>query len=284
MEIIKEDIQLTEWEAQLEDIILSLPTTKYHNVNADFYTACTKDFSLFAAIKLIDSFQEIVTTARYCLSRGCRFNHKVYLESNKDGVKKYDKQAQYVMNFHELKSAIVWYNSAMDYLLQVIYFGFGFHGKVDNNDNYIKELKSVRWVGGDFSNNFRELSELNQDARNLYNAYKDTFDNTDIVAVRGLANNMKHHGGFDLEEYPKDSHHNIGCTDKYGHMVCYNEITQRPRVSYQKIVEHLIGAHKAIIKLGDYIIEQLGLSEIEKPGYVLNMDNPQRLQKFMYTK
>ena len=55
-------------------------------------------------------------------------------------------------------------------------------------------------------------------------------------------------------------------------------------MSYQKIVEHLIGAHKAIIELGNYIVEQLGLSEIEKPGYVLNMDNPQRLQKFIYKK
>jgi hypothetical protein len=65
-------------------------------------------------------------------------------------------------------------------------------------------------------------------------------------------------------------------------MVCYNEITQRTQISYKQVIEHLIGAHKAIIKLGDYIIEQLGLSEIEKSGYVLNMDNPQRLQKFIY--
>lgn len=284
MEIIKEDIQLTEWETSLDELISSLPITKYPYINIDMYAAITKDFSLFATVKLWESYNEIMTTARYCLRKGVYFNHKVYSEDTKTGMRTNNKDAQYAMNLHELKSAIVWCNSAMDYLLQVIYFGFGFHGKVGNNDNYIKELKSVRWVGGDFSNNFRELSELNQDARNLYNAYKDTFDNTDIVAVRGLANNMKHHGGFDLEEYPKDSHHNIGCTDKYGNMVCYNEITQRPRVSYQKIVEHLIGAHKAIIELGDYIVEQLGLSEIEKPGYVLNMDNPQRLQKFIYKK
>ncbi|MBR3609450.1 MAG: hypothetical protein IKL50_06165 [Bacteroidales bacterium] len=284
MEIIKEDIQLTEWEAQLEDIILSLPTTKYHNVNADFYTACTKDFSLFAAIKLIDSFQEIVTTARYCLSRGCRFNHKVYLESNKDGVKKYDKQAQYVMNFHELKSAIVWYNSAMDYLLQVIYFGFGFHGEVNNTEDFYNELIKPRWGKCRFYEAFERLSLSNPNAKGLFEMYENTYKNSSVMNIRSLANNMKHHGGFDLEEYPKDSHHNIGCTDKYGNMVCYNEITQRPRVSYQKIVEHLIGAHKAIIELGNYIVEQLGLSEIEKPGYVLNMDNPQRLQKFIYKK
>lgn len=282
MEIIKEDIQLTEWETSLDELISSLPITKYPYINIDMYAAITKDFSLFAAVKLWESYNEIMTTARYCLRRGSYFNHKVYNEVQKSGIRRYDKQAQYVMNLHELKSAIVWYNSAMDYLLQVIYFGFGFHSQVSNSEDYHEELRCVRWGISSFSKSFREFSKLNQDARSLYNAYKDAFNNSDIEAVRSLANNMKHHGGFDLEEYPKNSHHNVGFTDKYGNMVCYNEITQRTQVSYKQVIEHLIGAHKAIIKLGDYIIEQLGLSEIEKPGYVLNMDNPQRLQKFIY--
>ena len=283
MEIIKEDIQLTEWEAQLEDIILSLPTTKYHNVNADFYTAYTKDFSLFAAIKLIDSFQEIVTTARYCLSRGCRFNHKVYLESNKDGVKKYDKQAQYVMNFHELKSAIVWYNSAMDYLLQVIYFGFGFHGEVNNTGDFYNELIKPRWGKCRFYEAFERLSLSNPDAKGLFEMYENTYKNSSVKNIRLLANNMKHHGGFDLEEYPKTAHHNI-CICTEGKMICYNDITQRRIVSYQTLVTYIIESHKAIIALGDYIIEQLGLSDMCAPNYILDMSKPQRLQKFMYTK
>lgn len=283
MEIIKEDIQLTEWETSLDKLISSLPITKYPYINIDMYAAITKDFSLFAAVKLWESYNEIMTTARYCLRRGSYFNHRVYNEVQKSGIRRYDKQAQYVMNLHELKSAIVWYNSAMDYLLQVIYFGFGFHGNIRSNERYQKEQTIARWNDKNvFYITFENFAATNTYAKAVFDRYNSTFKNKHLKTIRKLANHMKHHGGFDLEEYPKDSHHNIGCTDKYGNMVCYNEITQRPRVSYQKIVEHLIGAHKAIIELGDYIVEQLGLSEIEKPGYVLNMDNPQRLQKFIY--
>lgn len=276
MEIIKEDIQLTEWETSLDELISSLPETKYPYID-DIYVKFTKDLSLFSAIKLIDAYNEIITTAKYCLSNGCQFNHLAYQEGERDGTRIYDKQAQYVMNLHELKSAIVWYNSAMDYLLQVIYFGFGFHGNIRSNERYQKEQKKVRWNDKNvFYITFENFAATNTYAKDVFDRYNYTFKNKHLKTIRKLANHMKHHGGFDLKEYPKDYRDDMDiCLSNY--LQSFSEITKRDTISYKEIVCSLIGAHTAIIGLGDYIIEQLGLTT-----EIFDMSNPQRLQKFIY--
>ena len=65
-------------------------------------------------MKKFEELDAILMTAKYCLGEGSRFDRKAYSECN--GVRTYDKKAQYHLNLHDLKSAVVWYNSSIDYL------------------------------------------------------------------------------------------------------------------------------------------------------------------------
>mgnify|MGYP003290530671 CR=1 FL=1 len=271
MEIIK-----TDWEASLNDMITTLRSSKYQHID-DFYTILTHDISLYIAIRQIDSYHEIMTTAKYCLSQGCRFDHKVYLKIGNDGDKIYNKQAQYVMNFHELKSAIVWYNSALDYILQIIYFGFGFHKSILTSNNFRNEQINVKWnKQATFYKSFENFAKKNQNAKKVFDKYNAIRDDKNVTLIRKLANHMKHHGGFDMAECIKNQRGDLKLrvNDK---IINLNKITKREIVSYKKIVNSLMETHNTITTFGDYIIEQLGFAE-----QIYDMSNIKRLQKFRY--
>ena len=118
-----------------------------------------------------------------------------------------------VKKYYYYRSAILDYNACYDYILQIIYFGFDFCCPIGSKSEYIKQmsedckLKVVDKTSGvsEDSNFQKEINKLRLD-----NSEADAFFKQFDALKRALrrkgktiqywANNIKHHGGFVVEE------------------------------------------------------------------------------------
>ena len=113
------------------------------------------------------------------------------------------------------RSAILDYNACVDYILQIIYFGFDFCSRVDSHESYISQMKNdcrltTEQRDGDnrllvdspFKQRISQLKKENAEAKEFFKAFKK-FRSSLLkpdVAISDWANNIKHQGGFIVEE------------------------------------------------------------------------------------
>ncbi|WP_019130776.1 hypothetical protein [Alistipes communis] len=217
--------------------------------------------SHYMAMKKFEELDAILMTAKYCLGEGSRFDRKAYSECN--GVRTYDKKAQYHLNLHDLKSAVVWYNSSIDYLLQIIYFGFEFYTPFHTNAKYREELRKCVWNEKyTFYKDFCTLADVNDNAKNLKIKWQNLQQHDSVKHIRKFANAIKHHGGFELTE-TADRPMRIGVTEPFSSKtVDWDEIMRRPTIPFIELVQNLIVVHNEVITLEEYLFDELGLSDV----------------------
>lgn len=113
------------------------------------------------------------------------------------------------------RSAILDYNACYDYILQIIYFGFDFCSRVDSHESYISQMKNDCrrtveknengkrvLVDSPFKQKIDELKTVNDRAKDFFSTY-DRFRRSSYkpdVTILNWANNIKHHGGFIVDE------------------------------------------------------------------------------------
>lgn len=276
MNTIKKTSQLTEKEKILKERLDNLPINTYRKLSdnkiCDILLAYPDSESSYLAVKKFEALDTILITAKYCLSKACRFDHKVY--SEKSGKQIYNETAQYQYNLHNLKSAVIWYNSSIDYILQIIYFGFGFYspftGK-DYKEHFHKEEKRVIWRehesgqrnlnAQNFTGKFVGIASVNQCAKDVLTQWKQLYRTA--KEVRKLADDMKHHSGFELNETAERSHNKIGI------MIgdtpfCLDDVTQLPTIGYDRLIDYLMNLHLSVTSCEEYLYKALGFSNREK--------------------
>lgn len=258
-EIIQKEIILTADEKRLLRDVKTLPMSVFNRLSdnkiSDFSLRIVGTQSLIIARRKFFELDEILMTGAYCLREGCRFDHQVVKESN--GVVIHDKEAQYAMNFHNLKSAVVWYVSSIDYIQQIIYFGFEFNEPFYDEFGYKKELKNKY-----FYKTFLCLTELDDTVKTLYENWKAFRGKLSIKSIRELANALKHHGGFELTEIKKGERRVTTTENCTKRPIEWWRVLGRPEIRYVDLVEMLKDAHMEIAQFEEYLFEELGLSKI----------------------
>lgn len=265
--IIKDNYKITEEENRLKEEIGALP----YNIFLDHSLIQMYDLIIplnncpahWLAINKFTDLDAILLTALNCLSNGCIFDHKSYTINDKDGIKKYTKEAEYQSNHHNLKSAVVWYNSAFDYLLQIIYFGFEFYNDFYDSESYEKELKACLWQPNDkrtqnFYNRFHNLAKNNSNADKLLQKWITLRKSAPATRTRELANTIKHHGIFDLDETKREIYPYTIINPNTGTGISGQQLIARPSIGYMKLIEVLITIHKDIIEFEKYLLGELG--------------------------
>lgn len=265
MQIIRHKIEITEEEKRLQKEIKALPLSVFEKLSDgrvdELSLIVAGTHSHYMAMKKFEEFDAILMTAKYCLGAGSRFDHKAYSESN--GVRTYDKNAQYHLNLHDLKSAVVWYNSSIDYLLQIIYFGFEFYTPFHTNSKYREELRKCIWNEKfTFYKDFCTLANANDNVKNLKIKWENLQQHDSVKCIRKFANAIKHHGGFELTEIA-DQPTRISVTEPFsGKTADWDEIMERPTIRFIELVRNLIVVHNEVVTFEEYLFDELGLSNI----------------------
>lgn len=125
------------------------------------------------------------------------------------------KETDNITKYCLYRSAILDYNACYDYILQIIFFGFDFCSRVDSNQSYISQMKNNcrltieqlengKRVLADspFKQKMSELKQTDTKAKEFFKAFKN-FRNSLLksdVVISDWANNIKHQGGFIVEE------------------------------------------------------------------------------------
>lgn len=277
---IEEPIEVTEEEKSLQEQIRNLAVNTFDRLSdnkiSDIVLLLAGNESSHIAVRKFESLDTILMTAKYCLLNGCRFDHKVYSERN--GMQTYNKAAQYQYNLHNLKSAVIWYNSSIDYILQIIYWGFGFNKPFttvtpsEYKTHYRKEEKRAKWEYNNrkkkqnskhsFTNKFMEIAATNQYAEKIKNEWVQLYNSHDAIRIRELANDIKHHSGFELVETSTARHNKIGIALDAEHTICWEEVTQLPVIGYAELLKHLIGLHNEVTSFEECLYKELGYSAV----------------------
>lgn len=262
---IRAEIEITDVEKNLKKQIESLPLS-FFEILADgkvceLILIMAGTHSHYMAIKKFEELDAILMTAKCCLNDGSRFDHKVYSEC-KD-IRKYDKTAQYQQNLHYLKSAVVWYISSIDYLLQIIYFGFEFYTPFDTNSGYVRELRKCVWNKKyTFYKDFCAFADVNDHAKALKNEWETLQRQPSVIYTRKFANSIKHHGGFELSETAGKSTRIAVTEPSSGTTVDLDEMMGRPTIPFAELVQNLIDIHHQVVLLEEYLFNELGLADI----------------------
>lgn len=264
-QIIRHKIEVTKEEKSLQKKIHELPCSLFEKLSDgkvdELSLIVAGTHSHYMAMKKFEELDAILMTAKYCLGQGSRFDRKAYSESK--GIRTYNKNAQYHLNLHDLKSAVVWYNSSIDYLLQIIYFGFEFYTPFHTNSKYREELRKCIWNEKfTFYKDFCTLADANDNVKVLKNKWENLQQHDSVKYIRKFANAIKHHGGFELTEIA-DRPTRIGVTEPFsGKTVDWDEIMERPTIPFVELVQNLIVVHNEVIALEEYLFNELGFSNI----------------------
>lgn len=130
-------------------------------------------------------------------------------------IEKASKEKDDITKYCLYRSAILDYNACNDYILQIIYFGFDFCSRVDSHESYISQMKNDcrrtieqnengkrLLVDSPFKQKISELKRTNDKAKVFFNTFKEFKSNlrNSKGSISDWANNIKHHGGFVVEE------------------------------------------------------------------------------------
>ena len=198
-------------------------------------------------------------------------------------IEKASKEKDDIIKYCLYRSAILDYNACNVYILQIIYFGFDFCSRVDSHESYISQMKNDcrrtieqnengkrLLVDSPFKQKIDELKIVNDRAKDFFSAY-DRFRRSSYkpdVAILEWANNIKHQGGFIVEELlDRKSLARVKSSNKNGELfdtsyifspITFSDIKNRLYKQNALIVDFLIYLQDSIF--GDTVDIDFGVS------------------------
>lgn len=277
---------IKDWDKLYDEISNLTPSCLlrdgYKHITSLINSLDQSDYNAYSAFKALD---DILTTAHYCFIQGCRSDHP---------MEKNDRESQYAMNSHNLKSAVVWYNSARDYCLQVIFWGFEFNSTINSDKKFDSELKTCFLSGnGDdsqFMKDFHKLAKGDSEAKEVYDSFnKNIRSGDDIDIIMKLCNNIKHHWGFEVSESYNDPRSvsvlkfntnelSIETFKNEYHTVYFPP--SKKVIPYKDLVTALANVHMKLIGFQELLFQKLGFQNMidgtRKPSFTAKKSNVTR--------
>ena len=242
---------------------------------------CNNDLGLYIAAVKLEELEDLISYANYSLIKTT--SDKVHAAERDIET----KTARKALRFYFLRSAILSYHACFDYIIQIAYFGFGFHRTIKTNANYLSELRVCSFGTGkkSFRSAFNHLLERIDftkgvpiqvsSAREFYKRLVEFYDE-DRKSINSLANQLKHQGSLNIAELAPQRQElaSVHCAFEYDDdgrfsgfgeiedYIPFSDIVKPKLVDINEIVRMLIGYNKLICTFVDYLQEQLGLKDL----------------------
>jgi hypothetical protein len=199
----------------------------------------------YKAAKYINKTEKCLQTARYY-----QMNSYNLIKTDFDVNWSSGYGAQFLLRTIDFTTAVVWYNSCFDYILQIVYFAFGIYKKIDGysdrtSHNDLLKKCSYYTMGEIYSQyktvlNYRELWKI---INKCYNALSN---------INSWANYIKHKGGISFDGLNPPDPFTMKMTDQQGNVIAESKDFESIKIDMDSSLNILKDVHAA---LHDCIIE-----------------------------
>lgn len=244
----------------------SLPVPESFNVHiSKMQWAFTQDYGYMIAADKFGQLYHLLATAKFALTQAFQKLHKspILWSSGYPG--------QLWLRSQYLKNSFLWYNSADDYLLQIIWFAFDFfkHQDMTDQERYKKELKGCRW-----DKLFKILSTRDNEPaiKQLLAKIEKLREHPKIVEIRDIANALKHHATLEIKHL--EDPESILITS---HLGFSSEAVENKQLDIDDACELLRDGHQVTVSFTKFLLDFINFSGAfppEKDG-VINMNQIQ---------
>ena len=242
---------------------------------------CNCDLGLYIACVKFEELEDLVYSANYSIVKATDKRLVAFHKTENTAL------ARKALRFHFIKSAILSYQACYDYIVQIAYFGFGFHRRIEKPMEYRSELRhcsfgntkdSFRMVFKDLLNQTNKIDVLPDyitSAQSFFNQLEDLYDNQ-RKEINAWANNLKHHGSLSIKELaPKrmpltvvenalkfnDNHEFIGFQEN-SKLIPFSDIVQPELLELDEAIRLLRKNNHTICSFSEYLQKQLGLCNL----------------------
>jgi len=217
-----------------------------------------KDIGLAIAMLKFEEFQRTFIYAQHSFLLGMKEEHKV---SAGDGN---NERAKKGYRFYHLRHAILDFNACYDFILQIVYFGCDFFDEIKSSENYANELEKCKWIT--IKRKTQELSGRSEMLEKL-KAFYDGRGNYKKAnhPLTYWTNQIKHRGGFIINELVDDSGKIEITNQKTGEIIFSSDYIKPICVSFQEIKNCLVYHNDKIVEYAEFLYISLGL---DNPCYL----------------
>lgn len=179
---------------------------------------------------------------------------------------------QFLLRTLNFKTAVVWYNSCFDYVLQIVYFAFGIYKKIDRYTDQTSHevlLKNCNYYNmGEIYSQYKSVpnyKELWKIITKCYNA---------LSKINLWANYIKHKGGISFEGlYPPDPFH-IKMTDSDGNIIAETTDFESIEIELDSSLSELQNTHEALYDCVNDLIDFIDFQSATPQKNDLVIPNP----------
>lgn len=269
-----------EWHKQRNDFISNLEMLTELTFSLSMKsTAATHDLGYSIAMFKMSELCHVIASARFALIQA----HEKFYDRNVV-LREQSYAAQAWMRSQSLKNSILRYNSCLDYICQIVWFGFDMHGenilkKIKSKNDFEEMLREVTF--SKVENKLKGIEEVNEHAKDLLDKLRKY--RKDSEYVNDLANAIKHRGNIGFKGV--DSTSLIGYQDTLtGFDLKYIE----PNIlDIDETVECLASVHRELISLAKYINHFMNFDAMfkydEEGSILLNLvKDPKEYKKIIF--
>lgn len=207
--------------------------------------AAVHDPGYSIAMYKMSELYHVIASARFALIQA----YEKFYDSN-IVLREQSYVAQTWMRSQFLKNSILWYNSCIDYICQILWFGFDMHGqnildKIKSKTDFEKMLREVTL--SEVTKKLKGIKEVNQHAKDLLD--KLIKYQKESKCVNNYANAIKHRGNIGFKGI--DSSSPISYENKVTGFDL--EYIEPDILDIDETVERLARVHRKLISLAKYI-------------------------------
>jgi hypothetical protein len=193
----------------------------------------------YKASKYINKTEKCLQTARYYL-----MNSYNLITTDFDCNWSTGYGPQFLLRTMDFTTAVVWYNSCFDYILQIVYFAFGIYKK---NDGYTDQTSHEDLLKKCTYNSMGEIYSQYKTVPNYKALWKIITKCYNALSKINLwANYIKHKGGVSFEGLnPPDPFH-MKMTDSEGNIIAESTDFESIEIDLDSSLNELKDVHKAL--------------------------------------
>ncbi|MCX2432870.1 hypothetical protein [Pedobacter sp. GR22-10] len=193
------------------------------------------DVGYCIALEKVEQLYNLIASSRFSLIEAHNKLHKSPVEWKSGYLGQLWLRAQY------LKNSIIWYNSCLDYVYQIIWFAFDFFGEIKTKKDYRRELIECNW------SKISEILESKSDQNSsiLLCQLKQIRKDKNLKKVNLWANSLKHHGNLSFKELRLSDNYLLNFTEDFtnkdmiGDVLDIDETCETVKLAHCKLIEFI---------------------------------------------
>lgn len=196
------------------------------------------DIGYIIAIEKINQLYNLIASSRFGLIEAHKKLHKSPIEWKSGYVGQLWLRSQY------LKNSIVWYNSCLDYVYQIIWFAFEFSGEMKTGRNYRHELTLCNWKS------ISDVLKVRTDENSIILYNKLNKVKKELKIINTWANSLKHHGSLNFKELRPTDSYLLNFTENFNNVDIIGKV-----LDIDETCVVLKNVHVKLVEFIDFIVE-----------------------------